>query len=185
METGYLENIVYLKSNYFAEGLTAGNEYIWQLTWQEGIVIVRDKKNFKIIREYTYQGEGWGICFDGKYFIVSNGSEYLQFRNNSDFSVVKRVCVRDENSVYSQLNELEYYNGFIYSNVWMTNNILKIDVSTGKIVKKYDLTELYKIVKKEANDYNIDVLNGIAHIKENYFLISGKQWPKIFCVELK
>ena len=44
----------------------------------------------------------------------------------------------------TSINELEYHNGFIYSNVWQKPIILKIDPKTGEVLGKFDFSEIVK-----------------------------------------
>jgi glutamine cyclotransferase len=53
-----------LDQNYFAEGITIHANKIYQLTWQNNIVFVYDLLNFKLLNNFSYQGEGWGITND-------------------------------------------------------------------------------------------------------------------------
>ena len=82
----------------------------------------------------------------------------------------------------SQLNELEYVDGYIYANQWNRNDIYKIDPKDGKVVGILNLFDLKN--KAETKYSNIDVLNGIAFNSESKtFYITGKFWPILF--ELK
>ena len=80
------------------------------------------------------------------------------------------------------LNDLEYYNNYIYANIWNMNYILKIDYKSGIVESVYDFRNLVSFLKKKNK--NIGVLNGISVISKNMFLITGKNWPNAFIVEL-
>ena len=144
---------------------------------------IYDKATLKPLGEYAYPnsiGEGWGLTYDGKDMIFSDGTKNIYFINPKDPStIVRQIGVANTNSTYDDLNELEYYNGFIYANVWQTPYILKIDPKTGESVGKIDLSE---IVKKHTKGSD-DVLNGIA-IKGNNLLVTGKTWDKIYEIEI-
>ena len=127
-------------------------------------------------------GEGWGLTYDGKNLIASDGTKNLYFLNSSAPSkLVKYISVAGNNEVYDQLNELEYYKGNIYANVWHKPIILKIDPKTGEVVGKYDFSA---IAKKYTDIDSEAVLNGIAFKGEN-MLITGKNWDKIYEVKIK
>lgn len=167
----------------FSEGSTIVGDKVYQLTWQNKKGFVYDKNSLKLLNEFAYPnilGEGWGLTYDGKDLIVSDGTKNIYFLSPSDPSkVVRYISVAGNSEVYDQLNELEYHNGYIYANVWQTPYILKIDPKSGEVVGKFDFSEL---VKKNTKG-NDDVLNGIA-FKGNNMLVTGKYWPVIYEVSV-
>ncbi|MES2003561.1 MAG: glutaminyl-peptide cyclotransferase [Bacteroidota bacterium] len=179
---------IQLSKEYFGEGMTILNGKIYQLTWNEGKCFVYDQKTFKKIKEFSYSGEGWGMTNDGKYLIMDNSGNNLYYRDPETFQVVKTVGVFDNNGPVASINELEYVDGFIYANIWLTNYIIKIDPATGHVVGKADFSfVLDKYApgaisqKSQAND---EVLNGIAYDSVGKrFFITGKHWPKLFEVK--
>lgn len=168
----------------FSEGSTIAGNKIYQLTWQNKKGFIYDKNSLKLLNEFPYpnvMGEGWGLTFDGKNLIASDGTKNLYFLDVNDPSkMIKYISVAGNTQAYDQLNELEYHNGFIYANVWQKPIILKIDPKTGEVVGKFDFTE---IAKKNTTG-NDDVLNGIAFKGEN-MLVTGKNWSKIYEVAIK
>ena len=126
-------------------------------------------------------GGGWGLTFDGKNLIASDGTKNLYFLNVSDPSkLVKYISVAGNTEAFDQLNELEYKDGFIYANVWQKPIILKINPANGEVVGKLDFSE---VAKKHTTDSD-NVLNGIAFKGEN-MLVTGKNWDKIYEIKLK
>lgn len=185
LRTGELSDVMKLDDQYFGEGLSYDGKHIWQLTWKEGVVLVRDPETFGLEESHYYDGEGWGLCYDGKHFIMSDGSDILTYRNNEDFSEIKEVKVTRNGNPVEKLNELEYVKGYVYANVWYSNSILKINAKSGQVEKVYDASKLLKESKlTEAEMDKVDVLNGIAHVEENTFLLAGKYWPRIFQVTM-
>lgn len=76
----------------------------------------------------------------------------------------------------NQLNELEFINGKIYSNVWHTNLILIINPDDGEVIGWINLTGLEK-----QSDLSKNVLNGIAFDQtNNHLFITGKNWPHLY-----
>ena len=63
-----------LGNEFFGEGLTIVGDYLFQLTWRNGIVNIIDIDSFEIVNVFSYEGEGWGLCFDGEFLYMSNGS---------------------------------------------------------------------------------------------------------------
>lgn len=168
----------------FSEGSTIVGDKVYQLTWQSKKGYVYDKSSLKLLSEFAYPnvlGEGWGLTYDGKNLIASDGSKLLYFLDPSDPSkLIKYIAVAGSSQAYDQLNELEYHNGFIYANVWQKPIILKINPATGEVVGTFDFTEIAKQNTKGSDD----VLNGIAFKGEN-MLVTGKNWPKIYEVVIK
>lgn len=170
-----------LDHTYFGEGLTIVGDFLYQITWQNQKCFVYDKKTMKLAKEMTYQGQGWGLCNDGNSIIMSDGSEFLYFRDPETFQVKHYIQVYDNVGPRTNLNELEYIDGKIYANVYTTSTIVTIDPKTGKVLDEIDASEL---VAKGKNGG--DVLNGIAYNKLSKKLyMTGKYWPKTFEVILK
>lgn len=172
-----------LDGTYFGEGITILNDKLYQLTWHKGKCFVYGIDDFsKIIDEFDYKGEGWGICNDGKSLIMSDGTERLTFRNPVDFSIQKTVEVVTNTGPIGRLNELEYIDGFIYANVWMTNSVVIIDPATGRVMTQIDCSQL----ENEGRGVTGDVLNGIAYNpKTQKLYLTGKNWPLLFEVEVE
>jgi len=170
---------------YFSEGAAIVGDKVYQLTWREKKGFIYDKNSLQLLGEFDYPneiGEGWGLTFDGKYLLLSDGTKNIYFMDPANPSkMVKYISVAGNSEVYDQLNELEFHNGFLYANVWQKPVILKINPANGEVVGKFDFTE---IAKNNTKDPTNDVLNGIA-FKGNNMLITGKLWPKIYEVEIQ
>ncbi|MFW6000859.1 MAG: glutaminyl-peptide cyclotransferase [Halanaerobium sp.] len=181
LKTGRVINKINLDKKYFGEGITILNNKIYQLSWKSNTVFVYDL-DFNQIKKYYYNGEGWGLCNNGQYLIMSNGSEFIYFRDPDSFEVIKKIKVVFNNEEVKNINELEFIKGYIYANIWQKDIIIKINPNSGKVEAYLDLEH---ILDKSKYDYNIDVLNGIAYLEKNdSFLITGKFWPKIFEIKL-
>lgn len=169
--------------DYFGEGITIFGNNIAQITWRSNVGFVYDKKTFTKLREFSYATEGWGLTFDGKNLIMSDGTENLYYLDTINFSVLKKVQVYDNQSPITRLNELEYVDGFVYANVYTTNYIVKINPKNGKVLCRWEFIDLLKESDKQPNT---DVLNGIAYNKQTKrFYITGKYWPKMFEMVLR
>lgn len=171
----------------FGEGITIFKNKIYQLTWESHIVYVYDVNNIdKPIKTFKWPYEGWGLTNNGTDLIISDGTANLYFVNAEDFKLKSTVSVSDNGGPVEAINELEYVDGFIYANVYMTDVIVKIDPSSGHVVGKM---ELPGFKEKFFADRNIpgrtDVLNGIAYDSTRKTLfITGKRWPKMFELKL-
>lgn len=161
----------------FAEGLARVGDRLVQLTWHAGQALVWDRDTFEHLSTHRYEGEGWGLCFDGTHLVMSDGSDRLTFRDPRTFAVERRVRVTKVDRPVRRLNELECVGDSVYANVWQQEDIVRIDAKTGRVTAVIDASGL--LSQDEAR--GVDVLNGIAHVPErDTFLLTGKLWPKLF-----
>lgn len=186
-ETGAVEQKIDLPADLFGEGITVAGDTIWQITWQDGVAIRRDKATLAEENRVGYEGEGWGLCHDpdADRLIMSDGSDHLTFRNTDTFAADGGVDVRDaDGEPVTRLNELECVpdeNGRVqvYANIWETDTIARIDPASGKVTATVDLLDLLPPEDRAG----ADVLNGIAHVPgTDQFLVTGKLWPTMFRV---
>ncbi len=186
LNTGKAEGeTVKLAPDVFGEGVTTLNGKIYQLSWQNHKVFVYDEKTFAKIKELNWEHEGWGLTTDGTDLIVSTGESNIYFVDPETFKIKKTIEVKDNNGPMGNLNELEYVNGFIYSNIYLTNYIFKIDPAKGNIIGKLDLSGLLEKSGRQVNREEGLVLNGIAYdSSKNSFYITGKKWPLLFEMKL-
>lgn len=180
-ETGEVLRSVEVSEEYFAEGLERVGDKLIQLTWQENTAFIYDLETFEQIGSFAYEGEGWGICYDGTHVFVSDGSPFLTLRDPETFDPIFSGLVTIQGSPVLNLNELECVDDYIYANVWKTNYILKIDKQNGVVVAAIDASGLLSEEESASLDPGSDVLNGIAYNPQtDTFLLTGKHWPKIF-----
>ena len=180
-ETGRVTRRTPLPRDLFGEGITVVDDVIWQLTWQNGVAIKRDRTTFAELGRATYDGEGWGLCHDGRRLVMSNGTARLTFRDPDTFRETGHTEVTDaDGRPVTQLNELECAGGHVYANVWKTDRIVRIDPGDGKVTATVDLAGLLPAAQRA----DADVLNGIAAIPgTDEFLVTGKLWPTMFRVK--
>ena len=183
LKTGKPSQSISLSSKYFGEGITILRDTIYQLTWQNHVVFVYTLKDFKKIKEYHIDTEGWGITNDGQKLIVSDGTGDLYFYNPSTFRMLSKNSIMEGNTQTFNLNELEYIDGFVYANQYTYPYILKIDPVAGKVVAKYDVNDMWKRVQAKKSD--VDVPNGIAYDEtKKKIYVTGKYWPEIYEIQL-
>ena len=170
-----------LPQKYFGEGITVFNDKIIQLTWKSNVGFVYDKISFRLVREFIFPFEGWGITHDGTSLIMSDGTAALRFFDPENFKEKRRVNIIGDNGPVDKLNELEYVNGKIYANIWKTDKIAIIEPESGRVTGWLDLSGL---LGKERVGYSVDVLNGIAYdpVKDSLY-VTGKLWPWLFEIE--
>lgn len=172
---------VSLSGDLFGEGLTIMNDKVYQLTWQNGVCLIYDL-DLNLLKKTSFKssnGEGWGICHDGKYLIISDGTNKLSYINPETFEIENTISVYAGDREVQYINELEYVDGFIYANVYTTDQIIKIDAASGKVVGVADIRNLDK-----GNPQG-DVLNGIAwNPTAQNFIITGKYWGKLYTIKM-
>jgi glutaminyl-peptide cyclotransferase len=174
--TGEVEHRVDLPGSLFGEGITVVGDRIWQLTWRNRVAIERDRDTLEEVRRVTYEGEGWGLCRDGDRLVMSDGSDELAFRDPTSFAETGTVAVRRDGQPVTRLNELECVDGQVWANVWLTDEVVRIDPATGQVTATVDLSGL-----RTADVPTDHVLNGIAAVPgTDEFLVTGKNWPTIF-----
>ena len=173
-------------SGAFGEGVTVLNGAAYHLTWKDGVAFALDATTLRETGRYRYQGEGWGITNDGKSLIMGNGSPEIVWRDPRTFAVQKRLTVTDQGQPVRNLNELEYVQGSLYANIWLTDRIARIDPATGKVTAWIDVSALTREVSSRASGMTFDdVANGIAFVPERgTLLLTGKRWPTLFEVRL-
>lgn len=181
LATGEVRQRIELSEDFFAEGLALVGDRLFQITWQDGKAFVYDRRTFEKVAEHTYEGEGWGLCWDGTDLVMSDGSDRLFFRDPETFAVRRTVRVTKVGRPLRYLNELECVDGKVWANVWQRDEIVRIDPTSGVVEATVDASGL--LTPEERR--HTDVLNGIAWIPERRrFVITGKLWPWTFEVEL-
>jgi glutamine cyclotransferase len=182
LKTGEVLKKVEVPAAYFAEGLAVLDGKIFQLTWQNGKGFVYNLESFKLEREFSYEGEGWGLATDGRSLIMSDGTDRIRFIDPVSFETKRTIQVSHRGRPVNRLNELEYINGEIFANVWGTDYIVRLDPANGNVVGIIDFTGLLPVPERSGTD----VLNGIAYDATGRRLfVTGKLWPKLFEVRLK
>ena len=170
-----------LPSQYFGEGIAIVNNTIIQLTWQSNIGFIYNKTTFSLLGNFTYPTQGWGLTFDGKNLIMSDGTDHLYFLNPATFQQTRQIQVYYGNTSVVNINSLDYINGEVYANIWLTNTIAIINPETGQVTAWINLTGL----PDENNSNPNAVLNGIAYDQQNNRLfVTGKDWPNIYQIKL-
>lgn len=182
LATGNVLKEVQLGPEYFGEGIALVGGKIYQLTWREGVAFVYDAQTFDRIGEFTYAGEGWGIATDGEKLYMSDGSNKIKVIDPEEFSVISSFDVMDGRRPVGMLNELEWIDGKIWANIYLTNDVVVIDPATGVVMSWINLEGLLPRIERTPRT---DVLNGIAYDAENGRLfLTGKRWPRIYEIEL-
>jgi glutamine cyclotransferase len=167
---------------YFGEAIVDWGPNIYEWTWQSHLCFVYDRFSLRVVKEFSYTGEGWGMTRTQTELITSDGTATLRFRNPATFRETRHIVVKDDGRPIESLNELEFIHGEIFANVWHTDRIARISPKDGHVIAWIDLTGLLpagEMVDAES------VLNGIAYdAQHDRIFVTGKQWPRIFEIQI-
>ena len=168
-----------IDDSYFGEGITIKDQSIIMLTWKAGVALQIDLSNFSIIGNFSFDGEGWGICYNGEHIVTSNGTSGLSFRDPDSFEINFTIMVTWDGVPVSNLNELECVGDKIYANIWMEDTIVRISATSGEVDFFTSPLSLTSIQGNGAEE----VLNGIAFDQiTGSFWITGKNWTQMYLV---
>jgi len=179
-ETGEIVTREELPSPYFGEGIVAWKDQIYELTWKDQKGFIYGLNDFSPRGTFDYSGEGWGLTHNGTAIIMSDGTPTLRFLDPETLAVKSTLTVTANGCPVANLNELEWIDGQIYANIWMTDLIARIDPRTGKVTSFLNVAALGP--DHAGRD---DVANGIAYdpAKKRTF-VTGKRWPKMYEVRV-
>ncbi len=181
-QTGQVRQKRELPPQYFGEGIVDWGPNIYEWTWTSHVGFVLDRFSLRVLAQFSYTGEGWGMTHDAQEIITSDGTSTLRFRDPATFKETRHVVVKDGGEEVKELNELEFVRGEIYANVWHSNRIARISPKDGTVVGWIDLSGLLPVSQMVNAE---SVLNGIAYDAEHDRLfVTGKQWPAVFEIKL-
>lgn len=182
LENGEVLQHIDLASEYFGEGIAIVQNKVIQLTWRSHIGFIYNFADFKLLRQFSYSGEGWGLASRGNELFMSDGTAEIRVLDAATLKEKRRFTVRDGATRIDQLNELEFVEGELFANIWQTDRIARISPQTGKVVGWIDLTGLLSPIYRRQEGA---VLNGIAYdAAHKRLFVTGKLWPKIFEIQL-
>lgn len=169
-----------LPDTHFAEGLTMHRGELYLLTWKSKKMLTIDPRRLEITGSHPLKGEGWGVTSNGESLWLSDGTSRIREWRNGSFA--RTISVTLQGKPLPRLNELEWIDGEIWANVWLTDQIVTITPTSGRITRIIDLAGLLP-KSDRAND--TDVLNGIARDPETGAIwVTGKRWPTMYRIEL-
>lgn len=202
LETGKVLQKWDLPRSEFGEGSTVHNDQIYMVTWRDRIARSFDPKDLKLIREFSYQGEGWGITTDGTSLIMSDGSHILTFLDPETFKSQKKMPVLLNGKPLFLLNELEFVKGEIWANIWHSeesetdttqgrfpnigkpNYIARIDPKSGNVIGWIDLAGISPD-DQAGETQSENTLNGIAYdAAGDRLFVTGKNWKKLYEIKI-
>lgn len=181
-EDGSLETSRKVDSRIFAEGLTVLGDRVYQLTWHNRMVLVYSKDALQALEWFRIPGEGWGLTHNGQELVYSDGSDQLHFLSPQTRKITRSLSVRENGRPVTRLNELEWIEGMIWSNIWHTDRIVVIDPASGEVTASIDLQGLWPAAERRSVN---DELNGIArNPADGSIWVTGKRWPWMYQIEL-
>lgn len=182
VDSGHITHRVDLPQRLFGEGLARVGQRLYQLTWKAGVALVYALPDLRLLGRRHYPGQGWGLTWDGRHLIMSDGSATLRYLNPEDFSVDHRVRVTYRDAPVARLNELEYFCGALWANIRYADVIVRIDPDTGGVTAVLDAAPLRQALPEPAS---AGVLNGMAwNPQRQRLLVTGKNWPAMFALSL-
>jgi glutamine cyclotransferase len=182
LTTGKIIRQLNLDASLFGEGIAIYRDRIYQVTWEEKVGFIYEKSSFKVINKIFYQTEGWGLTTIGDKIAMSDGTNIISFYEPEAFTAVSKIEVYDNKKKVDKLNELEYINGEIWANIWMSDLIARIDPLSGKVLSYVDLKG---ILPDSQRDADTDVLNGIAFDSQTgRIFVTGKKWPLLYEIQV-
>ena len=172
-----------LAPELFGEGLALVDGRLIQLTWKSRRGFVYDRDSFRVIQEFKYDTEGWGLTYDDKNLVLSDGSSDLFYLDPQTYRPARRLAVTMNGRALTELNELEFIEGEIWANVWQTDLIVRIEPASGRVTSFLNLKGILAPSDRTGSDA---VLNGIAYDAEKKrIFVTGKLWPRIFEIKVK
>jgi len=183
MADGTLDAEKKLDNRLFGEGLTVLDDKIYQLTWRSRIALIYNKADLKGLKWFRIAGEGWGMTNDGEHLIYSDGSDQLHFLSPDTLLPSHSISVTENGKPVDRLNELEFVEGEIWANIWMSDTIVMINPQDGTVTGSIDLQGLLPHNERRPNT---DVLNGIARDPvDGSIWVTGKYWPWLYQIEIQ
>ncbi|MDB5002228.1 MAG: glutaminyl-peptide cyclotransferase [Mucilaginibacter sp.] len=187
LQTGKVVQRQKLDAKYFGEGSAIIGDKIVMFTYRDKIGFVFDKNTFKLLSTFNNNVgiEGWGVTFDGNKMYLDDSTNRIWFLDKNDYHQTGFIDVYDNKGPINMVNELEYIDGKLYSNVYTTDTILVINPKTGAVLQRANMANLWPQSQRPANfDNSNNVLNGIAwDAKGKRLFVTGKKWPYVYQVE--
>jgi glutamine cyclotransferase len=98
------------------------------------------------------------------------------------YQPIASVHVTIDGCPVQNVNELEWINGEIWANVWLTDIVIRIDPMSGNVTSYLDLSGLRDPAVASNRDA---VLNGIAYDPDQQrIFVTGKLWSKLYQIQV-
>jgi glutaminyl-peptide cyclotransferase len=183
LQTGKIIRRIDIPKQYFGEGITVLAGRLIELTWQTHLGFVYARSSLRLLSQFNFPGEGWGLTNDARHSIyMSDGTPQIRVWNSTNLREERRITVHDGDRPIERINELEWVRGEIFANVYGTDRIVRVSPVDGRVLGWINAGGL---LTPQDQAQNVDVLNGIAYdARRNRLFVTGKLWPKLFEIKL-
>jgi glutaminyl-peptide cyclotransferase len=182
LETGEVVQRIPMSDQYFGEGITIIGDQIAQLTYTTEVGFVYSLNDFQVLRQFSWKGEGWSLTHNATSVFMDDGTDEIRVWDPKTFTERRRIKVHDGARVIKNVNELEYVEGELYANIWLTDRIARISPATGAVTGWIDMSGILSPMYRNGTE---DVMNGIAYdaVHKRLF-VTGKLWPNLFEIRI-
>ncbi len=104
-ETGQVLRSFAVATDIFGEGITSFDDKIIQLSWQAGRGFVYRMSDFKLLNEFQYQGEGWGIDYHNNKLYMTDGTNTIKILDDQNFITIAEIKVFDNKGAVNYLHQ--------------------------------------------------------------------------------
>jgi glutamine cyclotransferase len=179
---GELDTARKLNARIFAEGMTVLHDKVYQLTWHNRMMLVYNREDLQADHWFRIPGDGYGLTDNGEELIYTDGGAQLHFLSPETEKILRSVTVTENGQPVAKLNELEWVDGKVWANIWLTDRIVIIDPRTGVVSASINLQGLLPADERRSRN---DILNGIARDPaDGSIWVTGKRWPWLYQIEL-
>ena len=177
-----------LIENLFAEGCAAYNERVFVLTWRARILLSFERETLTPLDSLPLPHEGWGLTradAGGLVYVYSDGSSSLRWFDpelsisSGSLKVTRVASVQDGERPVYQLNELEWFEGYLLANHYPHDRIAVIDLESARVRLWIELSRLRELEPRRARE-----LNGIAYERRtDRIWVTGKNWSRRYALD--
>ena len=188
LETGKVIQSQRLGKHYHGKGNTIVGDKLLVLLGKENFGLTFDKNTLKPLGKFTLTtgAAGWGITTDGHKLYTNDGGRRIWLVNQNTYKPTGVLDVFDHEAPVEQINEMEYIDGKIYTNVYGYDTIIIVDAKTGAILQAVNMTNIWPYKDRPKKfDNEANVINGIAwDAKGKRLFVTGKKWAYVYQIEV-
>lgn len=182
LESGDTIREVRIPPPYFGEGSARIGDEIYMLSWQAQTGFIFNAETLEQVDSFSYPGEGWGLTTNGEELFLSDGSSQIRVLDPATMELKRLITVTLNGRYARRINELEWVDGEIWANIWMTALIIRIDPETGEVIGLVDLSPVLPDIARNNRDATP---NGIAwNAETGQIYVTGKLWPSLYEIQL-
>mmetsp|Transcript_12757 Transcript_12757/g.39162 ORF Transcript_12757/g.39162 Transcript_12757/m.39162 type:complete len:148 (-) Transcript_12757:2557-3000(-) len=115
---------------------------------------------------------------------MTDGTDVIRVFDAASLEVIAALRVTDGGKPVKLLNDVQYIDGKLWTNIWTSELLAVIDAESGIVQRYIDLRELLQPEDMTCNTQP-DVLNGVAYDPSlKALVVTGKYWPKMYEIEV-